>query len=1500
MKMPSIFISYRRNDSGGHAGRLYDRLRHWFEESDLFIDVNSIDCGDDFPQEISQAITSVKAVIVVIGPDWIETINRRVDNQVTDIVRREISIALKRKLKNEVEIFPVLVGQTAMPQRSDLHEELKVEIGKLFDYHAIEFPADIKTWDSQFDRLRNLLASVEGVPQSSAQISQGEGYLTFESSVMGPTMSSIQLNVQAIRKEFSSISSALLNWPQEIAGQWIDRPELDQLHALTTQDKMSVTVLLGEPGVGKSAVLARLGSRLIGEGVLVLAIKVDELPRSISTLNDLDDWVDCGAPVKDVLIRLASEHRVVVLIDQLDALSEFMDQHTDRLGLIVRFINAIGDIPNIHILVTCREFEFRHDVRFNSLNAEQILLARPSWNVVESLLEDHGFNTSGWSEEVRSVLSTPQHLAMFLHYLSDEKDEPIYTSYQSLLARIIEKRIQNVHGVRTVRVAEQIAATMAIEEELWVSRGKFEPKFNEELQRLDESGFLIHSKNRLSIAFRHQTVFDFLRARAFLRDGESLVRYIVEEKRQSLFVRPILWSTLNYLRASDVAVYRKQFKELWTTPDLRIHIRNLLVKFLGQLENPDHQEASWLLPKLENQKFRRDVFNAISGSHGWFERIQSQLPNYLCARREQAGQMVSVLVKAVSFEPNTVLELVEKYWVPDVDYLDYAFVVMKEFRLWDEQSVEVVCKLVDHAPQNSYFIQTIAVQISECRPDLAPKVISRYLQARTAQIVQAIQNHRAQLSAEQSELETWRREKLTQIENLMDRSPTWSNQIEDIARRNPKAFVKELWPWLVSLFSHLVREDSPYRNTYKPHFGLAFKRETGKHQYLQTSMQTAIRGFAETDIDDFLNFLEQNKNNDLSVVHQLISLGLERIASQQPALVLQYLLDDSRRFAIGDAFNEHRYTQALISAAVPNLQEEEVIRLETAINEWNLFVPTSEDQDAMTRRRLSKQNRIHRLRLLRVIPFDQLSLAGQNLVKEEERAFPDTPSEYGLIGGGFVGSAMSSEQMEKATDEEILALFDILIDATEWEHPSRSWADLVGGSIQASREFARFSSKSPERALQLIPRFQSEKSERPAGEALVALADGHMPPKELITCIHELDKRGFVSDHFRSSAAHCLSKIADRNRGLNDETCNLLERWIKDWEPITDATAALNSPHAEDQQSILWGNRQSQVVPEGNFVFLNALRCGILNRKPSEINQWLGVLERHLQRRENPAVWQLLAEDFHRLFGGNKGRATKFIETFLSRYPCILNTDTGVILIAGTMPWLPEAMIDSTINNWMSGSWQHGPQSAGEILALNLCRNPDDINIQREIEQILWRDKNDGSYLDKVQAGISHTFIEAWREPALRSLTTKNLVKLLSLENETVDNALKNGLSTVGTFPTDEYTQEILEALILRPNFIAKIAHYLILGLKGLLLAGWRPDLIYRVTEALISQRSDDIGDISTTISAFAGDLADLALTLHRIPDTSELGLEVFEKLIEARSFMVEERISILDRQAFR
>jgi hypothetical protein len=47
--MPSkVFISYRRDDSAGHAGRVHDRLEREFGNDFLFMDVDAIPLGVNF------------------------------------------------------------------------------------------------------------------------------------------------------------------------------------------------------------------------------------------------------------------------------------------------------------------------------------------------------------------------------------------------------------------------------------------------------------------------------------------------------------------------------------------------------------------------------------------------------------------------------------------------------------------------------------------------------------------------------------------------------------------------------------------------------------------------------------------------------------------------------------------------------------------------------------------------------------------------------------------------------------------------------------------------------------------------------------------------------------------------------------------------------------------------------------------------------------------------------------------------------------------------------------------------------------------------------------------------------------------------------------------------------------------------------------------------------------------------------------------------------------
>ena len=69
--MSGIFISYRREDSAGHSGWLFDRLRERFGKDHVFMDVSAIEPDVDFVGAIDSAVGSCDALIVVIGRKWL-------------------------------------------------------------------------------------------------------------------------------------------------------------------------------------------------------------------------------------------------------------------------------------------------------------------------------------------------------------------------------------------------------------------------------------------------------------------------------------------------------------------------------------------------------------------------------------------------------------------------------------------------------------------------------------------------------------------------------------------------------------------------------------------------------------------------------------------------------------------------------------------------------------------------------------------------------------------------------------------------------------------------------------------------------------------------------------------------------------------------------------------------------------------------------------------------------------------------------------------------------------------------------------------------------------------------------------------------------------------------------------------------------------------------------------------------------------------------------------
>lgn len=165
--MDGIFISYRRDDSAGYAGRLYDRLVSHFGADRVFMDVEGIEPGLDFVEAIEQAVGSCRVLIAVIGDEWATTTDasgrRRLDDP-NDFIRLETGSALQRRIR----VVPVLVGGAVMPQATDLPEDLK----PLTRRQAIEI--NHKQWEASTGELiRTLEGILSGVMGRSAQSPEG-------------------------------------------------------------------------------------------------------------------------------------------------------------------------------------------------------------------------------------------------------------------------------------------------------------------------------------------------------------------------------------------------------------------------------------------------------------------------------------------------------------------------------------------------------------------------------------------------------------------------------------------------------------------------------------------------------------------------------------------------------------------------------------------------------------------------------------------------------------------------------------------------------------------------------------------------------------------------------------------------------------------------------------------------------------------------------------------------------------------------------------------------------------------------------------------------------------------------------------------------------------------------------------------------------------------------------------------------------------------------------
>jgi len=150
--MAGVFVSYRRDDSQGFAGRLADDLDEILGPDRVFRDIE-IPIGSDFTDVLHRAIATSDILLVVIGRHWAANSDQGYGSRLfepTDWVRAEIESAFALGK----QVVPVLVGGARIPASDALPNSIerlsRLQAANLSD----------RRWDAEIAELADRLRSI--------------------------------------------------------------------------------------------------------------------------------------------------------------------------------------------------------------------------------------------------------------------------------------------------------------------------------------------------------------------------------------------------------------------------------------------------------------------------------------------------------------------------------------------------------------------------------------------------------------------------------------------------------------------------------------------------------------------------------------------------------------------------------------------------------------------------------------------------------------------------------------------------------------------------------------------------------------------------------------------------------------------------------------------------------------------------------------------------------------------------------------------------------------------------------------------------------------------------------------------------------------------------------------------------------------------------------------------------------------------------------------------
>ena len=416
--------------------------------------------------------------------------------------------------------------------------------------------------------------------------------------------------------------------PLGIGGEVVPRAEVDLILDSFDDSSARAVMVSGRAGVGKTAVISQTLQRIKDREWPMLALRVDRLDPSTTPI-ELGSALGLPASPVSVLAAIADGRDCLLVIDQVDAVSQASGRNPEFFDCISAMLHQAQAYDNIKVLSSCRKFDIDNDPRIRDLTkeggiAKEIPVEQFDEETVRALTDKLGIDPRALSQKQIDLLKLPIHLRLLEEALPDgdgnstgfQTPKDLFDRFWNYKLKVIHRR---VNPSRVEGVMHRIVRNMTDRQVLSVPAGLLD-EYEDALSVMVSENVLVKDGQRVS--FFHESFFDYVFARRMVSDANfDLVSYILEQG-QSLFIRSQVRQVLLHVRDISTKDCSRNLEAILTNKEIRPHLKTIVLSLLGTFEDPTEEEWDVVEPLL-GAELEGHVWAAVRGSTGWFDLLDS-------------------------------------------------------------------------------------------------------------------------------------------------------------------------------------------------------------------------------------------------------------------------------------------------------------------------------------------------------------------------------------------------------------------------------------------------------------------------------------------------------------------------------------------------------------------------------------------------------------------------------------------------------------------------------------------------------------------------------------------------------------------------------------------------------------------------------------------------------------------------------------------------------------